>query len=119
MVQPGLSNVYLHLMYKKAQTEKLPLLEIKDFINKEPLRFSIHSKLQALFLADHITPKDADKLRNEYVHMSHRDWEDANEDKRWIANRPELDGIRTIYYNKPSNAVVPQPSTKKSGKEKS
>jgi hypothetical protein len=76
-------------------------------------------ELQALFLADHITPKDVDKLRKEYVHMSHRDWEDANEEERWIANRPELDGKRTIYYNKPSNAIVPHLPTKKSEKGKS
>jgi hypothetical protein len=51
--------------------------------------------------------------------MSHRDWEDANEEERWIANRPELDGKRTIYYNKPSNAIVPHLPTKKSEKGKS
>jgi hypothetical protein len=104
-VKPGLSNVYLHWMYKKAKAADLPLFEIAKFVSDEPRRFGIPTELQALFQSDLETCTNPKKVRSEYVHASHRDWEDGNSEGRWIANR--ADDEREIFYNKPGKAVVP------------
>ena len=103
-VQPGLSNVYLHVMYQKA---KLPLDKIEDFIDKQPHRFAIPPKLQSLFQTDLITPRDDQTLRQRYIHRSDKDWEDA-EFGEWAAHRKESSGKREIFYNRPDRAMVPK-----------
>lgn len=107
-VWPGLSNVYLHFMYNKADGANVPLQDIEDVVHDKPKRFGIAPELQAMFEGDFKTCKDPETVRARYVHTSHRDWEDADADHRWIAHRQEPDSERDIYYNGPDEAVVPE-----------
>lgn len=95
-------------MHEKALDADVPLLDISGFAGREPERFGIASELQPLFAADNHTGNDPDKIRHDYVHTSHRDWEDADEEHRWLAHRAESDGVRDIYYNDLDDAAVPE-----------
>lgn len=113
VVKPGLSNVYLHMMYKKAEGSTVPLIQLKDeFIQNNSERFGFPQELLDLLENNLITPKDYTKLYDQFVHMSHRDWEDADKEKRYIAHYPNSDGKRTIYYSNLNKAIKPIQTTR-------
>ena len=98
-VKPGLSNVYLHAMYYKAGSSNVPLYRIKEFEGNEPLRFAIATDLKRLVSTDNVTPINIDELQENYIHMSHRDWEDADQEHRYVAHHPSSTRTRDIFYN--------------------
>ena len=104
-VKPGLSNVYLHAMYKKAEAAGVPLTDLDDMAKKQPIRFAIPEEIRRHFQPDWVTPRTAWYLEAHYVHTSAVDWSNRKSLVDWLANRP--DDERRVYYNEPDKAVVP------------
>lgn len=112
IVKGGLSNVYLHLMYQEALKAGVTMTPQGEFpqVLKPSHRHEVPEELHSyLNSRAQVDEGQAMFIRQHYVHTSHKDWEDANPDERWIAHRAELfDGERTIFYNEPSDAVDPE-----------
>jgi len=105
-IKPGLSNVYLHAMYKKADDFKVPLLNINDRAKDKPVRFGVSDEIRKLISPDNLNPNNCREIIEGYVHISHRDWVDADKNHRYIANYPNEDGVRDVYYNNPARAKL-------------
>ena len=106
-IKPGLSNVYLHAMYKKAEDAGVPMLSIRDMAENNPARFGIPPELISLFTDDCITPRNEPQILNHYAHRSDIDWTNADGLTEWLANRGGEPGERTVFYNEPENAIKP------------
>jgi len=109
-VRPGLSNVYLHVMYSRGIEHSVPFVprdRFQEMAQDAPQRFAIAPELKALFQPDLITPRDDETLRREYIHQSHVDREDSTPGRRWVAHYPDPSGRRRVFYNEPDKAVVP------------
>jgi len=106
-IKPGLSNVYLHAMYKRAENAGVPLLSISDMAENYPTRFGIPPELKNLFKPDLVTPGNKPQILNHYAHRSDIDWTNADGLTDWLANRGGEPGEREIFYNEPEKAVKP------------
>ena len=105
VVRPGLSNVYLHAMYKKAEATGVPLADLGDMVEKQPTRFAIPDDLRRLFQPDLVTPGSAWYVEAHYAHASAVDWSNRKSLTDWLTNRP--DEKRKVFWNEPDKAVIP------------
>jgi hypothetical protein len=108
LVKPGLSNVYLHAMHRKAESAGVPFIDpykLDGLAKEQPARFAIPEEIRRHFQPDLVTPKSAWYLEAHYAHASAVDWTNRKDLVDWLANRP--DNERQVYYNEPDKAVVP------------
>ncbi|WP_223669542.1 phospholipase effector Tle1 domain-containing protein [Kangiella shandongensis] len=112
-VQKELSNVYLHLMHRKATLAGVPFATLpagRDYNVPDDLKDYADSVLEN-------KPYPADNERYiyaKYVHQSYVEVEDRASIFRIKShfsdrsNIPEAGGVRTVYQNKPELAVLPE-----------
>lgn len=112
-VRKELSNVYLHLMYRKAKLAGVPFITLPDDSDYN-VPDDLKNYANSVFGGKPYPAQSERYIYAKYVHQSYVDVEDRNSiinikshfsDR---ANVPEANGVRTVYLNNPSLAIVPE-----------
>lgn len=112
-VRKELSNVYLHLMHRKATLAGVPFSTLPVDSDYD-IPGDLTDYADSVFWNKPYPAECESEIYAKYVHQSYVDVEDRNsfyKIKSHFSDRsnvPEASGVRTIYPNQPHLAVVPE-----------